>query len=280
MMVMREYLKRIASSNQDVRRNELLAMLSAIGCPFTLHREQIAGCQPKNVVVSFHGHEQQPRLVVGAHYDSVSGSTGANDNGAAVCVLLTLLQTYVHQPPQIPLDIVFFDLEEQGHLGSLAYIERSTAREILAMINLDICGVGNTLLCAPDRHARTDPFAQPLQKTLQKSSLPCYILPTLPSGDDYSFEKAGIPNLSLCMVPDSDIAVMMAAMNAVNKGKQPQKRPAILETFHNGSRDALDTVEDEAMQHVLCWIGDLIQCFDACFSATYAVVNNTNEVGG
>ncbi|MBV9615353.1 MAG: M28 family peptidase, partial [Ktedonobacteraceae bacterium] len=187
---MREYLQRIASSDPQIRRSELLTILRAIGHSYTLYRDQIAGQHVENIVVRFHRPEHGPRLVLGAHYDGVSGSTGANDNGAAVCILLALLETYKSSPPHLPLDIVFFDLEEQGFLGSQAYIKRFSRTSVLAMINLDICGVGNTLFCAPEKHAKTGVFAQPLQRMIQDVPIPCHVIPILPPGDDTSFEKA------------------------------------------------------------------------------------------
>jgi Iap family predicted aminopeptidase len=230
-MRMREYLQRLASSDQQIRRQQLLAILTEIGCTFTHHHDQVAGYRPENIAVRF--HTQWPRLVIGAHYDSICGSTGANDNAAAVCVLLALLHSYSDRPPAIPLDVVFFDLEEHGSCGSQAYIARLSAsttsltREILAMVNLDICGVGNTILCGPAKHACTGPLAQPLQETQRSYPMPCHILPLLPASDDRPFEKAGIPNISVCIVPAIDVDSMIDSMHALSQGKRPQTRPSI-----------------------------------------------------
>src|SRR5262249_28098602 len=131
-------LRRLAVADQTARRDAVLALLREIDVPFTLSRQRLGPHRPENIAVAF---QQQvgPRLVVGAHYDSVPGSTGANDNGAGVVVLLCWLRQALAHPPRIPLEVVFFDLEERGQLGSRAYLEQVGSDNVLAMINLDIC---------------------------------------------------------------------------------------------------------------------------------------------
>ncbi|GCE09372.1 hypothetical protein KDAU_67010 [Dictyobacter aurantiacus] len=72
---------------------------------------------------------------------------------------------------------------------------------------------------------------------------------------------------------------MVAAMHALHRGKQPQQRPSILDTFHNGCRDAPDTVEDEAMQYVLYWMSDFLEYFEANFNGMYRTYNTIGGQG-
>ena len=74
-----DYLKGIAVSNQVARRNAVLESLRNIGCPFMVCRDQVGVYWAENIVVRF--GEGKRKLVIGAHYDSVEGSSGANDNG-------------------------------------------------------------------------------------------------------------------------------------------------------------------------------------------------------
>ncbi len=257
---MYEYLQRIASLDPHERRRELLAILGEIGCASCVYEEQIAGHLAKNIVVRF--HDQEPRFVLGAHYDSVAGSTGANDNGAAVCILLALLQKYSTHPPARALDVVFFDLEEYYLLGSQAYIRHVSPENVSAMLNLDICGVGDTLCLGPEKYVQTGIFKEPVRRAAIDTLLPYCIFPVLPSGDNDSFEKAGIPNLSLCILPASDLDIFKEAMLALSQGKQPQRRPAILDTFHHGSRDKIETIELAAMERVLYWVTQVLSSWD------------------
>jgi len=60
-----------------------------------------------------------PTIVIGAHFDSVSGSPGANDNATGVALVLAAAR-YLHAVPCRTVNVifVFFDQEEVGLLGS------------------------------------------------------------------------------------------------------------------------------------------------------------------
>ncbi len=64
-----------------------------------------------------------PILVLGAHYDSVAGTPGADDNGSGVVALLELARR-LSGPPPGPLEVrcVWFDAEEPGLIGSGAFV--------------------------------------------------------------------------------------------------------------------------------------------------------------
>ena len=70
-----------------------------------------------------------------AHYDAHPGSTGANDNAAAVCILIALAKEL--QQRKIPATIAFFDGEESGHSGAKLF-EDGRKREVSCVVNLDI----------------------------------------------------------------------------------------------------------------------------------------------
>lgn len=86
-------------------------------------------------------------LVVGAHYDSVSGSPGANDNASGVAGLLALARRFAGKPCGQTLRFVAFVNEEPPYfqteeMGSLVYAKRCKARgdPITAMISLETIG--------------------------------------------------------------------------------------------------------------------------------------------
>lgn len=65
-------------------------------------------------------------LLLGAHYDSVAHSPGADDNASSVAVVLELARLSSDIPPSAlsqNLAIALFDLEEAGLLGSTAFVE-------------------------------------------------------------------------------------------------------------------------------------------------------------
>ena len=50
-----------------------------------------------------------PSLVIGAHYDTVTGSPGADDNASAVAVLLEVARAFAGRTPRRTVRIVFYD---------------------------------------------------------------------------------------------------------------------------------------------------------------------------
>jgi Zn-dependent M28 family amino/carboxypeptidase len=86
-------------------------------------------------------------VLIGAHYDSVFGSPGANDNGSGVAALLALARRFAGKPAQQTLRFVAFVNEEPPYflteqMGSFVYAGRSKARgdRISAMISLETIG--------------------------------------------------------------------------------------------------------------------------------------------
>lgn len=63
-------------------------------------------------------------LLVGAHYDSVRGSPGSDDNATGVVAALEVARLLGDRKTIRPLRIVLFDQEEAGLVGSYAYAQR------------------------------------------------------------------------------------------------------------------------------------------------------------
>jgi hypothetical protein len=86
-------------------------------------------------------------VLIGAHYDSVFGSPGANDNGSGVAALLALARRFAGKSPEHTLCFVAFVNEEppfflSDEMGSFVYASRCKARgdQISAMISLETIG--------------------------------------------------------------------------------------------------------------------------------------------
>lgn len=63
-------------------------------------------------------------VLVGAHYDSVPGCPGADDNGSAVAALLGCAAACSLWRPVLPILFVAFNCEEDGLQGSRDFVER------------------------------------------------------------------------------------------------------------------------------------------------------------
>jgi hypothetical protein len=117
-----------------------------------------AGLQPRRDSYDLHGRachniEAEIRgarpeiLLIGAHYDSVLGAPGANDNGSGVAAMLALARRFAGKPAQHTLRFVAFVNEEPpyfltGQMGSFVYAGRCKAHgdRISAMISLETIG--------------------------------------------------------------------------------------------------------------------------------------------
>lgn len=83
-----------------------------------------------------------PPLLIGAHYDTVSGSPGADDNASGLVVLLEVASRLRAQALARPVWLVAFCLEEQDRLGSQAFASRLKAerRELAGALILECVG--------------------------------------------------------------------------------------------------------------------------------------------
>ena len=86
-------------------------------------------------------------IIIGAHYDSVFGSPGANDNGSGMAATLALARRFASAKPKHTLRFVAFVNEEppyflSGEMGSLVYARRCKDRgdKVSAMISLETIG--------------------------------------------------------------------------------------------------------------------------------------------
>src|SRR6058998_3012873 len=86
-------------------------------------------------------------ILIGAHYDSVFGSPGANDNGSGVAAMLALARRFAGTKPKHTLRFVAFVNEEPPYflsdqMGSFVYAGRCKTRgdQISAMISLETIG--------------------------------------------------------------------------------------------------------------------------------------------
>ena len=68
--------------------------------------------------------QSAPPLIVAAHFDTVQGSPGADDNASALTVLLHVARQVRAMRLVKPIRFIAFNLEEENLLGSSAYAAR------------------------------------------------------------------------------------------------------------------------------------------------------------
>jgi Zn-dependent M28 family amino/carboxypeptidase len=104
------------------------------------------GSTYRNVVASF-GPESDERIIVGAHYDAVSDTPGADDNASGVAGLLELAGLLKDAKLNTRVDLVAYSTEEppffgSDQMGSMVHARslRSTGAKVRAMLALEMIG--------------------------------------------------------------------------------------------------------------------------------------------
>lgn len=108
----------------------------------------VAGSEVANLIAEIPGGDKKDEIVViGAHYDSVYGCPGANDNGSGVAGTLALARAFAKKKPARTLRFVLFANEEPPwfqtkDMGSLVYATRckENKENIVAMLSLETIG--------------------------------------------------------------------------------------------------------------------------------------------
>ena len=117
----------------------------------TVAREsyEIDGNSAFNLVATLPGRSRRDEiLIIGAHYDSIFGSPGANDNASGVAALLSIARTLaMEEGNQRTIRFVAFVNEEPPYfqswsMGSRIHARRakSRAEKIVAMLSLETIG--------------------------------------------------------------------------------------------------------------------------------------------
>ena len=119
---------------------------AAGGLAVTRQTYTCRGYEVDNVVGEIPGKTSEI-VVVGAHYDTVVGCPGANDNGTGVVATLALARAFAGTTPERTLRFVGFVNEEPPYfqtadMGSLVYARgcRERGEAIVAMLSLETIG--------------------------------------------------------------------------------------------------------------------------------------------
>jgi len=127
---------------------EIEAQLTGLRYVPAAQRFPVHGREARNIEIEISGVSVPGDIVlVGAHYDSVWGAPGANDNGSGVAALLELARRLRDAKPERTLRLVWFVNEEPPYfqgpdMGSRWYAKRSLEKNerIVAMVSLETLG--------------------------------------------------------------------------------------------------------------------------------------------
>ena len=151
----------------------------------------------QNVCASVSGKtDRKGYILLTAHYDSVPEGPGAYDNMAACSVLVELYRRFYVHPADREVRFAWLGSEEQGLLGSYAYVRRheSELRACLADINIDLAGqaIGSDVIGVTG----SDSFASEIRTILEEYGSDAEVMQSIWSGDANTFAWKGVPALT------------------------------------------------------------------------------------
>jgi carboxypeptidase Q len=157
-----------------------------------------------NVIAEIRGRDRPDEwVVVGAHLDSWDFATGAQDNATGVAMVLEAARAIaaLPQPPRRSIRFALWGGEEQGQIGSTAYVRAHAFEQdrVVAYLNTD-AGTGRTIGWTAPGRADVVRAARPLTRIILDELGAGTFDESLRYGfqsDGAPFILAGIPTLDL-----------------------------------------------------------------------------------
>ena len=139
-------LTRLLEGRSNAEREGAVARyLRARSIPFSVHRFASSEGSGENFSVDVGAGERV--LPLAAHHDAVDRSPGANDNAAAVGILLSLIERLAAGPPsKLRLRFLFTAAEERGYLGARHYAHDIRIGQLAGVLSLELCGIGDSVV--------------------------------------------------------------------------------------------------------------------------------------
>jgi hypothetical protein len=208
--------------------------LADAGLPVTRQGYLVDGRYCSNITADISpGRSEKEIIVVGAHYDSVRGGPGANDNASGVAALLSLARRLRDRSLSRTVRIAAFVNEEPPYLrtprmGSYVYAAqcRQERKPLVAMLSLETIGFYPALDRPEDQelsrsrfrwmpadfvavvgnlrsrrlvHRVAETFHEDSEFPVRTFCLPGF-MPGVNSSDHWAFWKHGVP---ACMITDT-----------------------------------------------------------------------------
>ena len=126
----------------------LASIYQSHGIPFESAWYDDGNGMVRNLIVHQYGLDRTaPQIVIGAHYDSVLGTPGADDNASGVAGVMDLARRFAQRTCRRPLSFVLFPHEEppfflSAKMGSRRYARslRDRQEEVYLMLSLEMIG--------------------------------------------------------------------------------------------------------------------------------------------
>lgn len=175
------------------------------------HSFQFSGETWKNIVLTIPGFSHPDEIILAtAHLDSLSPeplrfAPGAEDNASGTATLLEMARLFRHYRFDRTIRLIWFTGEEQGFIGSKAYIRDFGITGVIGVINFDMFGYDRDGDRCFEIHAGTYPASKLLSTCMEKiiSTYNLDLTADLVDGynmtfsDHAPFWDAGVPALEI-----------------------------------------------------------------------------------
>ncbi|MBI4593836.1 MAG: M28 family peptidase [Candidatus Rokubacteria bacterium] len=235
----------------DARQAAVAWYLEQRGVPFARHA--FAGFEGRGENFSVDVGAGDRVLLLIAHHDAVPGSPGANDNAAAVGVLLHLLgRLPALVPAGLRVRLLFTAAEERGYLGARAYVRDGPVSDLVGVLSLELCGVGDSVAiwdAEPE-----SPFLARVTGALEGLGLRrderSHVVGRIPvfGSDHRAFAAAGVPAYGFTIVPTRHADALRQFVFSPLRStlRFLVRRPPPFDTYHT-PRDSGATLEPAAL---------------------------------
>ena len=245
-------LTRLLEGRSNAARESAVARyLRARGVPFAVHRFESSEGAGENFSVDLGTGDRI--LLLAAHHDAVPGSPGANDNAAAVGILLNLIEELAASPPtKLRLRFLFPAAEERRYLGARHYVREANVAELAGVLSLELCGIGDSVVIWDA--AEETPFLRTVGAALEGIELrrdqSYHVVGRIPmfGSDHRAFAPLGVPAYGFTMVPSANAEALRQFVFSPMRSalRYLIRRPVPFDTYHT-PRDRGGTLEPPAL---------------------------------
>jgi Zn-dependent M28 family amino/carboxypeptidase len=186
-------------SREHAERLTRLAEKGEVRVQVAMTNKTAASYESKNVIAEIRGREKPDEIVlVGAHLDSWDLGTGAEDNGVNVAMVIDLARAFhdLGIVPRRTLRFALFTGEEQGMLGSEAYVARHR-NELDKFAGVVVFDTGSGRLTGFYLNGR-DELRKPLNDAMAEVEglkADGHVTDVIDGTDNFDFLISGVPNL-------------------------------------------------------------------------------------
>jgi Zn-dependent M28 family amino/carboxypeptidase len=244
----------LAGRDTAARQEAMRWYLAERGIPFTRHAFAAPEGQGETFAVECGAGDRV--LILCAHHDAVPGSPGANDNAAAVGILLHVLPALERLvPPGWRVRLLFTAREELDYLGAREYVKATPLADVRGVLSLELCGIGDALAIwdAGTESPFLDSVAGALEGLGLRRDESYHVIGRIPvfGSDHRAFAAAGLPAYGLSIVPFAHAeALRQFVMSPVRSTFRAMvRRPPPFDTYHTAA-DGLATLEPAALERV------------------------------